>query len=244
VADPNDLDREGSPLQRFHSSRKELNDYQELAKRSEQSQDSREHGLSPLRRGQRSHLSSLGVASAKRAKYFATRLSRPLLPMSNEEIPSWLKEDVPSSQPKQQHQYAPPMAQVPYANLNQPQAHGAVDISKYKEIIFWALKIMTLLLCLLMMITAVVGFMHVSGINETGQVMVAFYMIIFAAILAIFEIIQVRPCESLDVIYRRNFGFLYGTKGKSFFIILYATLSTHLLSSHLFQYCLFKLWNC
>ena len=71
-----------------------------------------------------------------------------------------------------------------------------------------------------MAITASIGFTYVNGINETGQVMVAFYMIVFAVILAIFEIIEVRPCESLDAIYRRNFGFLYGTKGKSFFIIL------------------------
>jgi hypothetical protein len=137
--------------------------------------------------------------------------------MSGEEIPSWLKEDVPNP-PNKQQQYTPPMAQVPYANLNQPSQQ--MDISKYKQIVFWTFKIMTLLLCTLMMITAGVGFMHVNGINETGQVMVAFYMIVFAAILAIFEIIQVQPWESLDVIYRRNFGFLYGTKGKSFFIIL------------------------
>lgn len=142
--------------------------------------------------------------------------------MSNEDIPSWLKEDEPDTtlppKGKSQQQYVPPMPKGPYENLNQP-SHSA-DMSKYKEIVFWSLKILTLLLCILMTITAVVGFTYVNGINETGQVMVAFYMIVFALILAIFEIIQIRPIESLDAIYRRNFGFLYGTKGKSFFIIL------------------------
>lgn len=142
--------------------------------------------------------------------------------MSNEDIPSWLKEDEPDPQPppkRSQQQYIPPMAKVPYENLNQ-QGSNPGDMSKYKEIVFWSLKILTILLCALMSITAAVGFTYVNGINETGQVMVAFYMIVFSVILAVFEIIQIRPIEYLDTIYRRNFGFLYGTKGKSFFIIL------------------------
>jgi hypothetical protein len=144
--------------------------------------------------------------------------------MSNQDIPSWLKEDVPDNQPKRsqqpQQQYIPPMPKVPYESLGPQPTQSGPDITKYKEIVFWALKVITLLLCTLMTITASVGFTYVNGINETGQVLVAFYLIVFALILAIFEIIEIRPIESLDAIYRRNFGFLYGTKGKSFFIIL------------------------
>ena len=146
------------------------------------------------------------------------------------EVPDWLREDdssdikpgkplIGSSSTSTSTSQIPLSSQsnsnVEYGNPPLP-----LDIRKYKNIIYWGMKVGILLLCLLMITTAVIGFTYVNGIDETGQVMVALYMILFAGILAIFEIIQIYPIESLDLIYRRNFGFLYGTKGKALFIIL------------------------
>ena len=47
----------------------------------------------------------------------------------------------------------------------------------------------------------------------------------FAAILFLFETIQIRPCDLPQKIYKRNFGFLYGIKGKAIFMIFIAFLN-------------------
>ena len=45
-------------------------------------------------------------------------------------------------------------------------------------------------------------------------------MFFFAALLFVFEGVQIKNIETVDHIFRRNFGFLYNVMGKSFFIIL------------------------
>lgn len=59
-----------------------------------------------------------------------------------------------------------------------------------------------------------------GNINESGVVFVGIYMILFAAIVFIFEISQVIPSQALDMIFKKNFGFLYGQIGKGLFITL------------------------
>lgn len=150
------------------------------------------------------------------------------------DVPSWLRED-DSNNTTQNKSFlgsssSSSNTQIPISNQsnnnnnNNNSEYGMtplpVDLRKYKNLIYWGMKIIILLLCLLMITTAIIGFTYVNGINETGQVMVAFYMILFAGILAIFELIQIYPSETIDLIYRRNFGFLYGTKGKALFIVL------------------------
>jgi hypothetical protein len=39
-------------------------------------------------------------------------------------------------------------------------------------------------------------------------------MLLFAALLFIFEAVQICPCEMFDNIIKRNFGFFYGVFGK------------------------------
>jgi hypothetical protein len=43
---------------------------------------------------------------------------------------------------------------------------------------------------------------------------------IFAAILFMFELTQFKYIECIDRIFHRNFGFLYGGRGKALYIIL------------------------
>lgn len=49
---------------------------------------------------------------------------------------------------------------------------------------------------------------------------VACYMLFFSSLLFMFEFVEIRPVEWVDHMLRRNFGFLYGTMGKSLYIIL------------------------
>ena len=85
--------------------------------------------------------------------------------------------------------------------------------------------IINLGLMVMMSATGVLGIKNSSSISDTSVVIVGLYMILFAAVLAIYEIIQIYPCSLIDLVYKKNFGFLYGLMGKSGFTIFMAVLS-------------------
>jgi hypothetical protein len=60
----------------------------------------------------------------------------------------------------------------------------------------------------------------INGVETSGKIFVATYMMFFSLLLFFFELMEIRPMEWLDHMLRRNFGFLYGTMGKSLYIIL------------------------
>lgn len=60
----------------------------------------------------------------------------------------------------------------------------------------------------------------INGVDSVGKVFIAIYMLFFSILLFMFELVEIRPIESVDYLLRRNFGFLYGAMGKSFYIIL------------------------
>lgn len=72
----------------------------------------------------------------------------------------------------------------------------------------------------MMAATGAIGVMNANGVSDTGVVFVGIYMILFAGILTAFEFAQICPSESFDNMIKRNFGFLYGSIGKSLFILL------------------------
>lgn len=59
-----------------------------------------------------------------------------------------------------------------------------------------------------------------NGVETSGKIFVATYMVFFSLLLFFFEMMEIRPIEWLDHMLRRNFGFLYGTMGKALYIIL------------------------
>lgn len=69
------------------------------------------------------------------------------------------------------------------------------------------------------------GCASATSVNDTANVFVGLYMILFAAILFTYEVIQIRPCDALDTMYKKNFGFLYGTITKSLYMLFIAILS-------------------
>ena len=61
---------------------------------------------------------------------------------------------------------------------------------------------------------------YIDGIESSGKIFIAVYMLFFSSLLFAFEFIRIRPIDWIDHMLLRNFGFLYGALGKSLFIIL------------------------
>lgn len=62
-----------------------------------------------------------------------------------------------------------------------------------------------------------------NGKNSTVRTQIVFqgiYMIVFAAVLFAFETVSVSGIEMLDLMVKRNFGFLYGPIGKGLFTLM------------------------
>ncbi len=104
--------------------------------------------------------------------------------------------------------------------MNQNLGAQTRKVLQYKTAILSSLKILTLGLSVLMFFTALYGISQMNGFDDLGQVFTGVYMLCFSIMLAAYELIQFWPWEALDNMYRRNFGFLYGVKGKGFFVIL------------------------
>lgn len=105
-------------------------------------------------------------------------------------------------------------------NSNAVSSTGESSTSKKNTLFFWFLRVVTMGLCCLMCATAVLGLMTLEGVDAVGKVFVGVYMVFFSVLLFLFEMIQISPCEALDHMFKRNFGFLFSTKGKAFYIIL------------------------
>jgi hypothetical protein len=73
----------------------------------------------------------------------------------------------------------------------------------------------------LSVMVAATGALAVGGAgSDAGLGFIGVYLVLFAAILFTFEVLQLYPMEKLDDLYKRNFGFLYGYLGKSFYLLL------------------------
>jgi hypothetical protein len=85
--------------------------------------------------------------------------------------------------------------------------------------------IINLGLMIMMSATGALGIKNSSSITDSSTIIVGLYMILFSGMLATFEIIQIYPCSLIDILYKKNFGFLYGLMGKSGFTVFMAVLS-------------------
>jgi hypothetical protein len=69
-----------------------------------------------------------------------------------------------------------------------------------------------------------------SSVDDLTLVFLSCYMVIFATLLFLYEFIWWQPMPSLNIMFRKNFGFLYGLKGKGFYLIFIAFLTLGLLN--------------
>jgi hypothetical protein len=63
-----------------------------------------------------------------------------------------------------------------------------------------------------------------TSVDELATAFLPFYMILFGLMLFFYEIMYWIPFPAVNRTFRRNFGFLYGLRGKGFFLIFIAFL--------------------
>jgi hypothetical protein len=65
---------------------------------------------------------------------------------------------------------------------------------------------------------------HENGVGDLAEPFLASYMILFAALLFFYELMWWRPLPGINKSLRKNFGFLYGLRGKGLYLIFVACL--------------------
>lgn len=80
-------------------------------------------------------------------------------------------------------------------------------------------------------VLALIGY-QLSTLDDLTLAFLCCYMIIFAALLFCYEFIWWQPIAALNIVFRKNFGFLYGLQGKGFYLIFTAFLSFGLLGKN------------
>lgn len=90
------------------------------------------------------------------------------------------------------------------------------------------LKFLSILNMLLGIDMAALGVLALLGIQfkfkDIDQGIIALYMVIFAVLLFLYELIWWTTIQSINRLLRKNFGFMYGVRGKGFYLIFVACL--------------------
>ena len=113
-----------------------------------------------------------------------------------------------------------PQAASPAAQQSSSPSSSAGGGPANKAIVQNVVLFVNLGSMIFMAATAALAIYQSNDVDDTGIIFVSMYMMIFSAILFIYEISQVLPFEGLEMIFKKNFGFLFGTIGKSIFTIL------------------------
>jgi len=73
----------------------------------------------------------------------------------------------------------------------------------------------------------VLGFMklNLKTLNDYSEAFICVYMILFATLLFLYELMWWATINSINKVIRMNFGFMYGMKGKGCFLIFIAFLA-------------------
>ncbi|GMH95749.1 hypothetical protein TrVE_jg12246 [Triparma verrucosa] len=122
--------------------------------------------------------------------------------------PAWANPGAPAPAAPQQPQYGTqPTIQVP-ANAGTVQN---------------LLSLFNMGLAVMMSASGVLGIAKNSGFS--ADIFVALYMILFGVLLFTYELMWWKTIDSVTRVLRKNFGFLFGIKGKSFFLIFIAFLN-------------------
>jgi hypothetical protein len=90
----------------------------------------------------------------------------------------------------------------------------------YKALVNSIITFVTMGVTVMMAACGALVVRRADGVEDTGIVFIGIYMCLFAAILFFYELIQIRPIEKLDGVYKENFGFLYGPNGRGMYMFL------------------------
>lgn len=90
--------------------------------------------------------------------------------------------------------------------------------------IYYGLRYYNLLMGFMVALAAVFTFESVHRVDETSQMFIAFYSLMFGAILTGFELTRMFGVESLTMLYKRNLGFLFKPVSRAIYILFVAFL--------------------
>lgn len=124
---------------------------------------------------------------------------------------------------------APAVSEVPVdPGVTSPTGTGGQNGQGHnssKHLCFLSMmSILNIGLATLMTALGVLTILHIHNLqaDETyiiSEPFLAFYMILFAVLLFMYEMMYWSPLEKLNNNMRKNFGFLYGLRGKGFYLI-------------------------
>lgn len=151
-----------------------------------------------------------------------------IMSLPSQAPPAWLAEEEDEKETSPKTPLSPRIPQSSTGGVGQVERGQNRHLSEEEEakarMLYFGMKGVTLMLCVLMFSTACISLEGVSGVSGSGQIFVATYMIFFSILLSAFEITQMQQIIWLDHMLRRNFGFLFSAMGKAFFIIFVAFL--------------------
>ncbi len=140
---------------------------------------------------------------------------------SYEQVPSQPSEPVRSSQPAPQPtatKSAPQQQQQP-----QPQANPQVPRANeppYKWVMKYSVLFLDVFFAFLVSSAGALGIGASTSINDSAQVFVGLYLILFSGILLFHECMTICRISRIEGVIKRNVGFLYGPIGKGCYLIL------------------------
>lgn len=88
-----------------------------------------------------------------------------------------------------------------------------------------ALSILNILICALMIYLGVSGIMDLEiSLDTVSELCIIIYMFVFSGLLLSYEFMWWKSIKSYNKLLRKNFGFMYGMRGKAGFLIFVAFL--------------------
>ena len=106
------------------------------------------------------------------------------------------------------------------------EGSGTAEPSTFIKICQYSVQFISVCVPVLLAFTGAVGIKQSSDTNakeSASIIFVGIYMIVFAATLFIYELLKIFPVSIsayTDSIFKKNFGFLYGPYGRSFYLVM------------------------
>jgi len=126
-----------------------------------------------------------------------------------------------------------PSSAAPSAQPNSYQAPGRGCSGCVQRM----LSVANISLSVLMAALGVLTIIEVGAdVSDFARTFVSVYMIIFALLLAFYELMWWVPIPFINMNLRKNFGFMYGIKGKAAYLIFVAFLTIGLGSEQRFKW--------
>jgi hypothetical protein len=117
---------------------------------------------------------------------------------------------------------------VPLATLHARTTTHSSDVAKRGKTMLVLLSMLNIGLCTMMAALGVLTLISVhrngNAIDNLSEPFLAAYMVMFAILLFVYELMWWRAMPGLNKSLRKNFGFLYGLRGKGFYLIFVAFL--------------------